>query len=786
MFDKTSTLRWKAASVVLFVFFAALAAGGCASDKGAITPAVETQSVMAERVITGVDTRGNSDEVVVSIQGSAMLTYAMIPQSLPPGVVLHFPDTDVAEGAVQSPANYEVVETIATSRKGSATQIKILLTEEAEYDVVRNGNGLDVIFTSVGADVPEVALVPEDAPAEADVAEMTVESEAVAVQPEKTVEAPPLQPVAVGPATVSQIDFTSSQSGASTILIGTTGPVDYKVSKKDEKTLYIKLADTTLPDSRKRPIITTRFNSAVNRILPVQTDRMAGDALFIIELRDAVPYLVTQSGDQIEVSIDPTTVPPQKEDEANLPSWKEAIAGADVMDLPQGADAGMALLPEGAVGAAPVPDVVVADAEPEISVGKSKTYTGEKIAVDFFETDIKNVFRIIRAVSGQNFAIDKDVTGQVTMTLQNPVPWDQILDLVLKMNMLGSVKENGITRIATLKTLKEEEAARLQYIASQQFSKEIQKAMAPMFTEYILISYSNADADIRPHIERILTPERGSVSVDIRTNQLIITDTAEKIAQAREIVTQIDRITPQVIIEARIVEASSNFTRAFGVTWNAQTEGYPTVGQGNESGTLGGVYGYGVAMDYGVDTTNSIGINFSRLTGNTLILDAKLTALETKGTGKIVSSPKVLTLDNKKATIKQGVEIPYQTVEDGDVDIEFKEVELKLEVTPHVTADDRISLQVLIDKNDVGSITDGIPGLNTKGVETELIMNDGETIVIGGIIKSNKTFAESAFPVLSQIPVLGWLFKNRTRTEEKQELLVFLTPRVVKMDELKI
>lgn len=783
MFDKTSMLRWQAAAVVLFFSLAALTAG-CASDKGPVAPAVESTSVMSERVITDVETRVASGEVIVSIQGSAMLTYASIPQSLPPGVVLHFPDASVFEAAIRPTVENSVVESVTASRQGNATQIKVLLKGESEYEVVRRGNGLDVIFTAVAADAPSAAGATTEEPAEASVAAMTVEAAETAPEVPQAPAA-----VAVGPATVSQIDFTSTQNGASTILIGTTGPVGYTVSKKDEKTLYLKLAETTLPDSRKRPIITTRFHSAVNRILPVQTEQMGGDALFIIELRDPVPYLVTQSGDQIEVSFDPSSVPPVREDDAKLPTWKKAIAGADVMTVPTAGDGEPLPTPalQGPEAEAdPALPEVVAATEPEVSVGKPKVYTGEKIAVDFFETDIKNVFRIIRAVSGENFAIDKDVSGQVTMTLQNPVPWDQILDLVLKMNLLGSVKENGITRIATLKTLKAEETARLQYIASQQLSKKMEKAMAPSKTEYILISYSNAETDIKPHIERILTEGRGSVSVDVRTNQLIISDTAEKIAKAREIVAQIDRITPQVIIEARIVEASSNFTRAFGVTWNANTKDFPKVGEGNYNRSLGGVYGYGVAMDYGVDTTNSIGINFSRLTGSTLILDAKLTALETKGTGKIVSSPKILTLDNKKATIKQGVEIPYQTVEDGDVDVEFKKVELKLEVTPHVTADDRISLQVLIDKNDVGSITDGVPGLNTKGVETELIMNDGETIVIGGIIKSNKTFAESAFPVLSQIPVLGWLFKNRTRTEEKQELLVFLTPRVVKMDELKI
>ena len=412
---------------------------------------------------------------------------------------------------------------------------------------------------------------------------------------------------------------------------------------------------------------------------------------------------------------------------------------------------------------------------------RPRVYTGEKIAVDFYETDVKNVFRIIRAVSGENFAIDKDVKGEVTMTLENPVPWDQVLDLVLKMNLLGMVKEQGITRIAPLESLRNEEDKRLDYIKSERLSKEIQKSLAPLKTDYILISYSNVN-DIKPHLERILTKDRGTITLDVRTNQVIITDTAEKVAQAREIVSRIDRITPQVIIEARIVEASSNFTRAFGVKWSSDT----SYNEGTNNGKGHHAYGSNVAMDFSVDTSNSIGINFSRLTGSTLLLDAKLTALETKGTGKIVSSPKIMTLDNKKATIKQGVEIPYQTVDDGDVNVEFKKVELRLEVTPHVTADHRIAMKVMIDKNDVGSITNGVPGLNTKGVETELIMNDGETIVIGGIIKSNKTFAESGFPLLSQIPILGWLFKNRTRVEEKQELLVFLTPRIVKMDDLKI
>ena len=774
MLDKTAMLLRQAAAAVISFSLVALTAG-CATDKGPVAPVNVPPTVMAERVITDVVTNIATEGVVVSIQGSSILTYTSVKQSLPLGVVLYFPDASFEASAVQPAVENGVVQNIEISQQQSATRLKILLNEDAEYRVVRQGNGLNVVF-STGDDV--MAEEPENVSGmEASSVAMTVEAEDVA--PEVPEAAPAVS--MVGPGTVSQIDFTSTQAGASTILIGTTAPVAYAVSKKDETTLYLKLSNTRLPDSRKRPIITTRFNSAVNRILPIQTDQMGGDTLFLIELRDAVPYLVTQRGNEIEVSLDPSTVPPVKEDDAKLPAWKKAITEAEAMVIADVDAATPSVLDP--AGVDPEANVDPVSQEPVISVGAPRVYTGEKIAVDFFETDVKNVFRIIRAVSGENFAIDKDVKGEVTMTLETPVPWDQVLDLVLKMNLLGMVKEQGITRIAPLESLRNEEDKRLDYIKSERLSKEIQKSLAPLKTDYILISYSNVN-DIKPHLERILTKDRGTITLDVRTNQVIMTDTEEKVAQAREIVSRIDRITPQVIIEARIVEASSNFTRAFGVKWSAKTNQFGDPGQGISG--LGGHYGYNVAMDYSVDTSNSIGINFSRLTGSTLLLDAKLTALETKGTGKIVSSPKIMTLDNKKATIKQGVEIPYQTVDDGDVNVEFKKVELRLEVTPHVTADDRIAMKVMIDKNDVGSITDGVPGLNTKGVETELIMNDGETIVIGGIIKSNKTFAESGFPLLSQIPILGWLFKNRTRVEEKQELLVFLTPRVVKMDDLKI
>jgi len=182
--------------------------------------------------------------------------------------------------------------------------------------------------------------------------------------------------------------------------------------------------------------------------------------------------------------------------------------------------------------------------------------------------------------------------------------------------------------------------------------------------------------------------------------------------------------------------------------------------------------------------SSSIGFNFSRLTGVPFVLNAKLNALETTGDGKILSAPKIVTLDNKKAKIKQGLEWAYLERDDaGGSSVKFKNIDLLLEVTPHVTPDNRISLSIYITKNDIASVTDGVPSLSTNEAETELLVNDGDTLVIGGIIKSTRTSGESAFPVLSKIPILGWLFKSQSKSDQSNELLIFITPRIVQLEQ---
>lgn len=406
--------------------------------------------------------------------------------------------------------------------------------------------------------------------------------------------------------------------------------------------------------------------------------------------------------------------------------------------------------------------------------GAHKVFTGEKIALDFYETDIKNVFRIIREISGKNFAIDKDVTGNVTLTLEKPVPWDQVLDLVLKMNRLGMVYEGDIIRIATLSTLTAEEKAKQDKIAAEQKSQQIVKALEPLVTEYIAVNYSDATGEVLPLAQKVLTPDRGSISVDRRNNQLIVTDTVSKIAQVKEIVSRIDTVTPQVIIEARVVEVSEEFSMELGIEWNMSWG--PTSGNN--------FWGGDVAMNFPSNASSTVGFNFTKLAGTPLTLDATLNAVEANKQGRIITAPKIVTLDNKKARIKQGVEWPYlERDSSGNATVKFKNIDLLLEVTPTVTPDDRILMKIYITKNDIGTITLGVPSLNVNEAQTELLVNDSDTIVIGGIIKKNEQESESGWPGVKDIPLMGWLFKTQNENTTNNELLIFITPRIVQLEQ---
>lgn len=742
---------------------------GCASNTMAVK---ETQKPTVESAkpkrITQISIAEDSESSIVRIGGNQLLSYTSVKQPFPLGVLLYFPDTALDNIQSNFTPESDIVAGIKSSEltaKGHASRIEISLKKDVSYEVVREDTGLKIVFKkipsmSVSAK-PELekkepsgdtSMAQAEQPAASDQKTLTPQTETREIaQPEVEKNSP---------AWINRIDFSSETAGKSTIIIGTTTPVKYNVKKINDKKLLLYLYHSKLPDYRQRPLITTRFQSAVDRITPFQTPAMKNTSGLIIELRDSVPYFIEQTGNLILVHFEASSVPPRPLDTAELPPWKNVMAETlDKTDVP-----------------------VLKPSEHRKFKAQTRKYTGEKIAINFFETDIKNVFRILMDVSGKNFAIDKDVSGQVTLAFDKPVPWDQILNIILKMNRLDMVFEGDIIRIATLKTLKVEETERQAKIAAAQKLKEQKKALEPLITEYIPVNYANAKADVLPQI--ILTEGRGTISVDERNNQIIITDVAEKIQKAKETVKQIDKVTPQVIIEARIVEVSDSFSREFGTQWSIA---------GTKEDALGGSLGYDMSAtnppSQGVGgSAGQIGIEFSRLIGDQFrVLDARLMASESEGTVKIISAPKILTLDNKPAKIKQGLAYPYNKLDaDGNTVIEWKDIALELEVTPHVTPDNRITMKIAIKNNEIGEIINNETSFTTKEAYTELLVDDGDTIIIGGIRKTRNATGESGVPFLNQIPVLGWLFKTKQKTDEKQELLIFISPRIVQLEQIGV
>ncbi|MBM4141190.1 MAG: type IV pilus secretin PilQ [Nitrospira sp.] len=407
-------------------------------------------------------------------------------------------------------------------------------------------------------------------------------------------------------------------------------------------------------------------------------------------------------------------------------------------------------------------------------------YTGKKISLDFQDADITPIFRLLSDISGYNIVVNPEVKGKITMKLIN-VPWDQALDIMLKTFSLGKTVEGNIIRVApyTVFAKESEEAAR---------AKEAEAKAEPLETKIFPISYADVTV-VEKSIKdsKILTP-RGSISVDKRTSSMVIKDIEAVFPQIENILATLDKPTPQVLIEARIVEINTKSERELGIQWGINYKAPNTLSAIGGSSGLG--RGSFTGDNFLVDFPSAIGpgvgsgFNFGILSPDrTLGLDLQLSAIETTGNGKVISNPRIMTVDNGKARIAQGKSIPFtkQTAE-GTTSEEFKDVTLELNVQPHITPDKSISISIEIKKEelDFSFISkEGTPSTDKKEAKTDVIIKDGETIVIGGIYKINTAEEEKGVPGLMKIPILGWLFKKEKTTVSTTELLVFITPRIV-------
>ncbi len=407
-------------------------------------------------------------------------------------------------------------------------------------------------------------------------------------------------------------------------------------------------------------------------------------------------------------------------------------------------------------------------------------YTGEKLSLNFQDIDIRSVLQIIADVTDMNLVVSDTVSGNITLRLKN-VPWDQALELVLKTKSLDKRIIGNVMMIAPASEIAERE--RFEIETNKQVAE-----LAPLRTEFLQVNYAKASEIVALlGTEQGLLSERGSVRADPRTNTLLIKDTDNNISKVRRALKKLDIAVRQVMIEARIVTVTTDITKELGVRWGvgyANRDGSrgfkigPRIG--NTANPTDGIPPSGALnVDLGATNTGNSALAIGIGTSSSL-LQLELSALETDGKAEIVSQPKIITANGKPARIQSGDEIPFQTVQDGEVNVEFKEVVLALDVTPQITPDNRLILDLKVNQDSVGEeLPNGEVGIITNEVETQVLIDNGETIVLGGVFRNEATQNLSKVPFFGDLPFVGSLFRRTENTNSKTELLVFITPKII-------
>jgi type IV pilus assembly protein PilQ len=401
-------------------------------------------------------------------------------------------------------------------------------------------------------------------------------------------------------------------------------------------------------------------------------------------------------------------------------------------------------------------------------------YTGKKISLNFKDADLKDVFRLFHEITGYNIVLDPAVSGNLTIVLDN-VPEDQALDIILKNNGLDKVFENNVIRIASTQKLASEAAARKALIEAQELEQE-----PVTFTRKL--SYAKSK-DVVPIIKKIMS-KRGDVIMDDRTNTLIITDLGNRQEPINRLIDNLDEQTPQVVIEARIVETDREFERDLGIIWGVHGEA------SNRLGTQTGLsFPHTGTIDWDVNvpaaaSAGTLGISFGNVL-DSITLDAQLDAFELNGDVKVLSSPRIATQNNQKAVIEQGTQIPVVSTTATQINVEFISASLKLEVTPQITREGTVIMDLKVDNSspDFVNRVGDVPPILTERAATQVLVGDGGTAVIGGIFKLNDSVTQAGVPGLSKIPGIGWLFRSKSINRKNTELLIFITPRITRKAE---
>ena len=608
------------------------------------------------------------------------------------------------------------------------------------------------------------------------------------------------------PAVVTRVGFEASagEVRVDRVVIEADSVLRYEVSEPNPETVVVRLPASVI-DSRVAGRIETPNGGSVRLVTAFQQPEVTPEEARVVVQRVAgSTLLVSREGTTLVLDFAPAsgTAAAARPEKADLQDAARALA--------READSPLSLDPK---SLAEPPDVRRAGSELdaawseagnqpfESSAGRAsrraeeprsaadllqadvaaeeKIYRGRRISLDFKDVPVSDVLRLIAEVSNLNVVAGDEVKGKVTIRMMD-VPWDQALDVVLMTKGLGFQRVGNVIRIAPSDVLKSEAELRLQ-----------ERRNREKFEDLIVVIHAVNYADVAEAaalVERLLT-ERGTVNWDERTSQLIIKDIPSVVKEALHLVDAIDTQTPQVLIEAKIVEANLDFSRELGSEWSIGTQQYAdgftqtgvNRGLGGDAFRFYGDNGVSFANPINGTATATAALSAFLLDEN-LNLDVQLKAREAAGETKVVSSPRIVTMDNRKAVIEQGVSIPFQTFENGDAKLEFVDAVLSLTVTPHITADDSIIMELLLTRNapiDTPNST-GSPSIAKNVAQTETLVRDGQTLVLGGIYTVQKSDTKTAVPYLSRIPILGGAFQSKNVRDDRKELLMFVTPRIIR------
>lgn len=621
-------------------------------------------------------------------------------------------------------------------------------------EIVSKDVNANTKLTATSVFVPPVKNVEQVKPAPQPV---KVEPKTVAIIPVQKAVDVPVKAVKTGlPSVVDMIDF-QVVGGISRVSVKVKGEViaDQPVKSPGYITLTIK--NTTLPRNLQRSLETKGFVSPVLRVTPFMVRGKGGtDTKIRIAMRTTTSFEMRQESDMLYVDI---------KNPEGLTADQLAIETQDLKQKTYPKSAPKSQADQLSSEFAP-------DTEPSgKQLESGHAYKGRKITLEFADAEVRKIFQLLSEVSNKNFVLGDDVTGAISLKLVN-VPWDQALDIILDTKGLDKREDGNIILIKGKGKFKSQAEEEL----------EIKKALTrsiELKTETFSINY----ADITTIAGQFngLKSERGTISQDVRTNKVIVKDIPQNLDDMRKLLIQLDVPERQVMIEARIVEASSSFTRNLGVNWGIHLrDGSASfLGINSLDTGFGGLTSAPPTSGTGTSPGGSMGISFGTLASN-IQLDMRLNAAASAGMVKIVSTPKVATLNNKTAKITQGQQIPYTSSTSDKVETKFIEAALSLEVTPHINANGTIGMKIDAKNDSPGQSTgSGAPPINKKQATTEMLLRDGETTVIGGIYVDSDNTSDDGVPYLMDIPLLGKLFKTNNKTKTKTELLIFITPRIL-------